>query len=376
MKNATQKSVILRHLLIDSQKQIGIKFTSDKVIALTINSLPNIKWSDSFRMAYLLNTKENLNTIFDAFKGIAWVNGSQFFDSDAKLNPTGHLNLDIYRKRFVKKGYEFPESFLRKLETKQYAPNTAKVYIAMFEQFINYHPNQKLIEINEQMISDYLHLLVKDGRSNSFMNQMINSIKFYYEIVLRMPNRFYSIDRPIKEKKLPKILSKEEIKEMISLAGNSKHRCIISLLYSAGLRKSELLNLKIEDVDSKRMVINILSSKGNKDRISLLSDSTLKDLRIYYQEWEPQEYLFEGIRGGKYSAGSVLAVVKKSAIKAGIIRKVTPHMLRHSFATHLLEDDVDIRYIQVLLGHSSTKTTEIYTRVAINKMKSIKSPLD
>ena len=191
-----------------------------------------------------------------------------------------------------------------------------------------------------------------------------------------MPNRFYEIERPRKESKLPTVISKEEVLSIIGSTNNIKHKCIIKLLYSSGLRRSELLNLKLADVDSKRMLIRVQGSKGNKDRHTLLSQTVLEDLRIYFREWKPREYLFEGQRGGRYSAQSVLKIVKEAAIKAKIKQSVTPHVLRHSFATHLLESGVDLRQIQVLLGHGSSKTTEIYTHVATNTFRNIKNPLD
>ena len=170
-----------------------------------------------------------------------------------------------------------------------------------------------------------------------------------------MPNRFYSIERPRKEQKLAQVVSKEEILAMIANTNNIKHRYIVSLLYSAGLRRSELLELKIQDIDSKRMLIHIKNAKNNKDRYSLLSETVLKELRVYYKEWKPQEYLFEGLKGTKYSGSSVKEIVVKAAEKSKINRRITPHMLRQSFATHLLENGTDLRYIQTLLGHGSTK---------------------
>ena len=205
---------------------------------------------------------------------------------------------------------------------------------------------------------------------------MINSIKFYYEVVLEMPNRFYSVERPRKEEKLPKVISLEEVQDLIKHTNNIKHKCIVSLLYSAGLRRSELLNLKLIDIDSKRMVITVSQGKGNKGRLTILSQSVLDDLRKYYSEYKPKVYLFEGQKGEEYSAQSVAQIIRRAALKARIKKKVTPHMLRHSFATHLLENGTDLRYIQVLLGHSSTRTTEIYTHVAINSIKAIKSPIE
>ncbi|CAN0323581.1 unnamed protein product, partial [Chrysoparadoxa australica] len=176
-----------------------------------------------------------------------------------------------------------------------------------------------------------------------------------------MPNSFYSVDSPIKLETLPKVISKESVIKMIKSCKNIKHRCIISLLYSAGLRRAELLNLKISDIHSDRMMICVNQGKGKKDRYTLLSSRLLEDLRSYYRLYKPKEFLFESQSGDRYSETSVSKIVTRAAKKAGIKIRVTPHMLRHSFATHLLENGTDLRYIQTLLGHSSSRTTEVYT---------------
>jgi len=369
--------VTLKHLFINKRKQIGLKFYPDKMIQTVIKGLPNIRWSNQFGMAFIPNHHDNLNLIFNEFRGIAWVNTSNFFNK--KSNAKGLTSIAINNYRTNKRSANYrtcPEEFLQKLSLKHYAANTAKTYISLFEVFMNHHQHKELQSIDEMMIKTYLQKLVINGKSDSYLNQMINSIKFYYEVVLEMPNRFYSIERPRKRTSLPKVISLEEVQEIIKNTNNIKHKCIVSLLYSAGLRRSELLNLKLEDIDSKRMVINIKDAKGNKDRISILSWSVLADLRIYYKAWRPRKYLFEGPTHQKYSAESVLKIIKNSAKKAGIKKNITPHMLRHSFATHLLENGTDLRYIQVLLGHNSTKTTEIYTQVATNNIKKIKSPIE
>ena len=201
-------------------------------------------------------------------------------------------------------------------------------------------------------------------------------VKFYYEKVVEMPNRFYSIDRPLKEDRLPKTLNKEEVQKILLCTQNLKHRCILTLLYSAGLRKQELLNLKITDIDSKRMFIQINGGKGKKDRVTVLSQKCLNELRKYFKAYKPECYLFEGSPGQPYNPTSVSRILSRSARIAGIRKRVTPHMLRHSFATHLLEAGTDIRYIQTLLDHNSIKTTEVYTRVSLGHMQEIKSPLD
>ena len=250
------------------------------------------------------------------------------------------------------------------------------MYITLFEQFINFFSNEELNKLSEIEIQQYLNHLAQSNRSISYINQSINSIKFYYEVVLGMPNRFYAIDRPRKRQKLPVILSREEILKMLSVTTNLKHKCIIGLLYSSGLRKGELLKLTPKDIDSKRMVVIIKQSKGNKDRLSLLSENILEDLRTYYKAWRPKNYLFEGPNGQAYSASSVNRIVQKAAQKAKVQKKITAHSLRHSFATHLLENGTNLRYIQRLLGHSSSQTTEIYTHVATNHLQTIKNPLD
>ena len=269
-----------------------------------------------------------------------------------------------------------PESYLLKLELKRYANNTVKTYVTFFELFINYHIDKELQEIDEADVRTFLQHLIQKKYSNSYVNQAINAIKFYYEVVLGMPNRFYEIERPRKESKLPTVISKQEILSIIENTTNIKHRCIVQLLYGSGLRRSELLNLKLDDIDSNRMLVRVKGSKGNKDRLTLLSKKALTDLRLYFIEYKPLIYLFEGRNGKKYSAESVLSIVKMAAERAKIKVRVTPHVLRHSFATHLLESGTDLRQIQVLLGHGSTKTTEIYTHVATNTFETIKNPLD
>ncbi|MAB48154.1 MAG: recombinase [Flavobacteriaceae bacterium] len=371
-----RKNITLKHLFLDQKKCIGIQFKSDKILQVLIESLPNVDWSDKFEMYYVPNTKSNLDLIFKTFNGVAWINGNYFFHEKVVNVNNPVLKLDSYRKRKPMEGYKTcPESYLLKLELKRYSFNTVKNYISSFESFINHFKEKELNEINEMDIRTYLQSLIQKGLSNSQVNLTINSIKFYYETVLGMPNRFYSIERPRKKKSLPEVLSKKEVLRIIDCTSNLKHRCIVGLLYSSGLRRSELLNLKIKDIDSKRMVVVVKDAKGNKDRVTVLSPKLLKNLQEYYKEYRPETYLFEGQKGGKYSVSSVLNIVKSASQKAGIYKKVTPHVLRHSFATHLLENGTDLRHIQLLLGHSSTKTTEIYTHVANSSFSDIKDLL-
>ncbi len=375
--NSSHKHITLKHLLIQKQKMIGLQFYPDKVIQALIKELPSPKWSEEFGMVYITNTKEHLDLIFKKFRGVAWVN-CNFFFKDRIINPSNvPADTTWFNHKKTVKGYRVcPENYLQKLELKRYANNTIRSYVSCFESFINYYSDRDLLSLDENDVRTYLQTLVQQNKSDSYINVTINSIKFYYEIVLGMPNRFYAIERPRKRKRLPIVLSKEEIVLLIKNTNNIKHRCIVSLLYSAGLRRSELLNLKLIDIDSTRMLIRVEAAKGNKDRYTLLSENLLKDLRIYFKQWRPQDYLFEGPKGGPYSGSSVKEIVVRAARKSGIQKKVTPHILRHSFATHLLENGTDLRYIQSLLGHSSSKTTELYTHVAVNNFRMIKNPLD
>jgi len=327
-------------------------------------------------MVYLRNTRTNLNAIYHKFKGVVWMNWNHFYvDRPVRENPL--LSVEVFRKRPKKEGVKYvPTSFLDKLELKRYSKNTCKTYISLFEKFINFYFEINIDSLTEYEIRNYLKKLTLEKKSDSYINQTINSIKFYYEIVMGMPCRFYSVERPRKKERLPEVLSKEEIVKMIASTENSKHKCIIGLLYSAGLRKGELLNLKISDIDSKRMVIRVKNGKGGKDRLTLLSKNILEQLRNYYKVYEPKNFLFEGSKGGMYSRTSIDQIIKRSAKNAGIRKRITPHTLRHSFATHLLENGTNLRHIQILLGHNSTKTTEIYTKVATNHLQVLKNPLD
>lgn len=369
-------TITLKHLYINDQKQIGLYYPTNPRVDQLIKSFPTAKWSDEYSMYYLSNEKENVSLLFDSFRGIAWLNGAHFFQKHSVNSSNDSINLDSYRNRSSDAHRYCPEEYLAKLEQKRYAMNTANTYISCFDKFMNRFPDKDLLAISEIEINQYLHELSVSQISTSYINQMLNSIKFYYEIVMNMPNRFYSIDRPIKEKRLPKPISKADVLSLIDNTNNIKHRCIASLLYSAGLRRQELINMELTDIDPSRMTVRINAGKGKKDRITILSKTFLTDLKQYLAKHKPEYYLFEGPPGVKYSANSVGKIVNNAAIKAGLSQHVTPHMLRHSFATHLLEAGTDLRYIQSLLGHSSVKTTEVYTQVSMSHINSIVSPLD
>lgn len=270
-----------------------------------------------------------------------------------------------------------PPEYTEKLVVMRYSESTRKTYEACFEEFINYYHWKPLRELSEQEIRTYMRYLVEErGISSSYQNQAINAIKFYYEKVLGGPRSVYYIERPRTEKALPVVLSSAEVERILAATLNLKHRCMLMTAYSGGLRLSELLNLRPGDIDSDRMLINIRGGKGRKDRVTLLSLKLLEELRKYFRQYRPRSYLFEGQMGGRYAARSIQNVLHRSCQKAGLSKRVSMHTLRHSFATHLLEAGVNLRYIQSLLGHASPKTTEIYTHVTTKGMGVLRSPLD
>ncbi|TXG36718.1 tyrosine-type recombinase/integrase [Seonamhaeicola maritimus] len=266
---------------------------------------------------------------------------------------------------------------LQKLTLKKYSQNTIKTYLHMFKQFLGYIHPMPLHQVTTAHIMHYhKELVTKRSVSSSYQNQSINAIKFYIEKVLNLPKVTYDFCRPRKAKTLPKVLSLEEVSLILDATRNIKHKTILSVIYGCGLRISECINLKIEDIDSSNMRVWVRNAKGKKDRITLLSPSLLEQLRAYYKVYKPKQWLFESPSGGKYSVSSIRQVFNRSRKKAGVNVPATVHTLRHSFATHLLDAGTNLRYIQKLLGHGSSKTTEIYTHVSTTNLINIESPFE
>jgi integrase/recombinase XerD len=315
----------------------------------------------------------------------AWYIPFSFFDLDGFTKHLGHLAMikiinmrdPLDNKSHKTCSKAIPEGYLRLLQQKRYSKSTIKTYLSYFKQFQEYFHNSNLDGISEYQINSYiLELLNQYEISTSQQNQRISAIKFYYEKVLGRARGYYKLERPKKERKLPTILTKSEVQLLLGSIKNLKHKCILTTIYSAGLRRSELINLKVVDIDSKRKLIKIRGAKGKKDRYTLLSDKLIEVLRRYYMVYRPYDWLFEGQNRGQYSASSIAKILFKAVKKAGIQKHVTPHVLRHSFATHLLEQGINLRYIQEILGHEDPKTTQIYTHVTKNEISNIKNPLD
>jgi integrase/recombinase XerD len=327
---------------------------------------------------YFYDVEENFWTIPFSEKIIQQLN------SFSKNNGLEFVYKDEYNITVISKKQNMkqniisiPKEYMEKLKIKRYSQKTINCYCSAFKEFINYFKSKELQELDENNIKDFL-LYLTDVRkvSSSYQNQAVNSIKFYYEKVKDGDRKVYYIDRPRKERFLPIVLSEDEVRNVINTTKNLKHKCILMIIYSAGLRISEATNLKISDIDSERMQVFIKNAKGNKDRYTLLSSIALNYLREYFRIYRPKKWLFEGLNKEKYSERSIQSIFKRSLKVAGIIKPATVHTLRHSFATHLLENGTDLRYIQALLGHGSTKTTQIYTHVSTRAVSEIENPLD
>jgi integrase/recombinase XerD len=268
--------------------------------------------------------------------------------------------------------------FKQYLRSKRYSESTIATYSDALKSFLVFFREKPTAEItNEDIIIYNNEHILKNNFSPSYQNQIVNSIKLFFKIIHDSKIDINKIHRPKRAKVLPNVLSKEEVKLILNAHSNLKHKMMLSMIYSCGLRRSELLNLKPADIDSKRNIVLLKNAKGKKDRIAPLSPKILEMLREYYIGYKPKTWLFEGqISGEQYSEKSLQSILKQALQKVGIKKPVTLHWLRHSYATHLLESGTDLRYIQELLGHSSSKTTEIYTHVSTKSIQQIKSPFD
>ncbi|MEW6774205.1 MAG: site-specific tyrosine recombinase/integron integrase [Bacteroidota bacterium] len=269
------------------------------------------------------------------------------------------------------------DDFKKLLSIKRYSYSTIKSYSNALKNFLDAFPGSEPSQINVTQIENFINSMVVDKNiSQAYQKVLVAAIKMFYNEMLRKNYNLNYLFPDRTEKKLPVILDVSEIKAMLDSIQNLKHKAILSLIYSAGLRVSEAIEMKVSDIDSKRMLIRVRQAKGKKDRYVMLSEKLLFLLREYYKEYKPKEYLFEGQKGSKYSSRSIQSIFRQALKKANVQKKASVHTLRHSFATHLLESGTDIRVIQQLLGHSSIKTTQVYTQISNASISRIKSPLD
>jgi site-specific recombinase XerD len=382
-QNPLERIIRLEALYHNGTKRIALHFPiDDELIALAKQA--GGSWSKTHRCWHVADGSASLKLVFAVFKGRATIDRDAFF-SKQPPKPAAPKRPEAQPAAKPKPApaelapaqQEAMDAMQRKLEIARYSPNTIETYLNATKHFFLHFPQKHPKDIRAEDIEAYQHELATVRKvSNSYLNQVVNAVRYYYKDVLDDAYRVKFIERPRGERKLPKVLSEQEVAAILKSPTNLKHRCILMLIYSAGLRLGELIALERTDIIPERKQVLIRGGKGGKDRISLLSEKLLTLLQEYLKTYEPRHYLFEGPQGAKYSDTSVQQVFKQAKKKAGITAPATVHTLRHSFATHLLENGTDLRYIQTLLGHSSSKTTEIYTHVSTKAIGKIRSPLD
>lgn len=366
-----QPSITLKRETHHNSDVLSIYMKKDDELNSIAKQL-NARYSASRRMWHIPFDSKAVNRVFEAYKGRAFVDYSSITDTGRTPKAS-----NIKKTEWTKAQKDAMWAYADKLKVRRYSKSAFTTYGYFFKQYLAAHPSKDPRDITEkEIIAHVVKTVEARNYSTKTQNQIINSIKFYYEKVLELDKKTYWIPRPRKETKLPTVASEEEVVRLLVAAANTKHQCIIGMLYSTGIRRGELINLRLADIDIDRRQVFVRGGKGKKDRVTVLSDRMINALNKYSSEWHPQYWLFEGPGGKRYSGTSIGMVVKNAVQKAGIKKNITPHVLRHSFATHMMERGTDTRYIQELLGHASIETTAIYAHVSRKNLAKIKSPLD
>ncbi len=400
-------TITLSPLQHSQQENIGIYFSDILQLNNAVKKIDGCKWSKTFKCWYTPLSKENYLMIDNAFKGLGTIENARLkkYLTDKKLNKANAQPADKklpgfvtnrfagYNKQPVTKaaaiGYNaliYPvnahvlPNMKQQLTLKAYSSSTIKTYLNEMGQLLQTIGKANADDLTPLLLKRYLvYCFDKLRLTENTLHSRINAMKFYYEQVLGRDKFFWEIPRPKKPLLLPNVLGEREITNLFNALSNVKHKAILFTAYSAGLRVSEAVSLKLKDIDSDRMQIRIQAAKGKKDRAVGLSPVLLDILRNYITKATPRpmEYLFESeVRGEAYSSRSAQKIFQRAKEKAGIRKDVSFHSLRHSFATHLLEKGIDIRFIKDILGHFDIRTTERYTHVRKDKLINITSPLD
>lgn len=357
------------------KKIVTLHFPYNMKLIIAARKLPGAKWSSVDRAWHVTQTDDVIAKIRGVFDGIANLDTSEY-ETTLGHRATSPPNIRDYTLN--DESVRMIRQFKDYMRACRFSANTIATYTDVVSVFLKFHSDKSPAEItNNDVVRFNNEYIIANNYSSSFQNQVVNGVKLFFKEIHSRSLNADLIQRPRREKVLPNVLSKPEVKQILEAPINMKHRAMLSVIYSCGLRCGELLRLKPEHVDSQRKVLIIKQSKGKKDRIVVLSEKIIEMLRTYYKAYRPKVWLFEGQTAGEqYDERSLQKVLKNAVAKAGIRKPVTLHWLRHSYATHLLESGTDLRYIQELLGHSSSKTTEIYTHVSTHSIRKIISPFD
>ena len=368
------RTIILSIQKHDDEERLFADFPYDTKLIQAIKQVPGARWSQTKKKWHFNLNRQVVELLKEKVSAVATLDSTllktQWDALKEKEKQEKFSNIDADTVKAL-------DYYKLWMEQKRYSPQTVKNYMGQVIQFLTHYQPKNFKELTVEDVERYNHeVIIKNNLSVSFQRGMVGAVKLFYSLLQNTKMDLQKLQRPFKESKLPEVLSKEDVKKILDASNNLKHKTILSLIYSGGLRIGEAINMKMQDVDSQRMLIRVLRGKGNKDRMVMLSPKVLQLLREYYKVYKPKQFLFEGQYGGKYSSRSMENVLQNAVKKTGIKRKIVMHTLRHSYATHLLEAGTDIRYIQELLGHSSPKTTMIYTHVSSKKLSEIKSPFD
>ncbi|MTE26421.1 tyrosine-type recombinase/integrase [Winogradskyella sp. ZXX205] len=372
MKHTSPK-IQLVNLVHKGQSHIGLRFRYNEDLLNIIRDIPLARWSKTHRIWYLPYSDKNIELIHNCFKKDAIIDSKGLSKQAVVLDKKKQKR----QRQLSEEQKLLLNNFYKYLRGKRYSKSTIDTYTFFVADFIEFHNNKAVDQLTNRDVELFIEtVFIQRNYSISTQRQFISALKLF--IVFEPATHINSLEllRPNKDKKLPNVLSQEEVLDLIRHTKNLKHKTITTLLYSCGLRISELLNLKLSDIDTDRKQLYVKNSKGRKDRVVSLANTILPVLKTYYMNYKPKQYLFEGSNGKKYSHESVRQFIRRNSKKAQIKKVVTPHTLRHSYATHLLENGVDIRYIQSLLGHSKPETTMIYTHVRRKDLMDIMNPLD
>ncbi|PSG87386.1 integrase [Aurantibacter aestuarii] len=369
----TFPNISLRHLKHKNQNNICLIFPYNETLINISKKELKAKWSKTHSCWHVKNTPTQLKLIFKVFKGHANIKSNELFDKPIIKNEQSSKkksrNLNDEQKNTLNNFYKY-------LKGKRFSKSTVDTYTYLIADFIEFHNQKQIKELNSRDVELFNEYKCTQKYSVNTQRQFTSALKWFIKFYPTIQISELHLSRPKKSKKLPIVLSQEEVIKLIAVTTNLKHRAIIALIYSCGLRISEIINLKLEDLFIDRRQIVVKDGKGRKDRYVTLAESFLPLLRNYLTSYNPKKYFIEGPKEGKYSSSSIRKFLTKSKMKAGIRRPISPHTLRHSFATHLLENGVGLRHIQELLGHAKPETTMIYTHVAKKDLLDIKSPLD
>lgn len=356
----------------------------------------NIRWSDKRKCWYMERSRSDINQLFNYLRKTGYFldystivkKTAKEEDQEQKYVPANYGKSSNNRNLQKNAASQLPEltpakkkqikQFSEWMQQKRYRRNTINIYTSILSVFFRFHAGKETENIGISDIENFnCRYILRNKYSGNFQNQAISAVKLFYTKMLGINFEFENLERPRRGKPLPKVIDKENIKKLLTSIKNEKHKTALSVIYGLGLRRSELINLKLTDIDLRREIISIKDSKGAKDR-SLPLPQNLKQLIIrYYNKYQPLTYLIEGAKPGEtYSETSLQNIFKKNLGRIIKNHNFTLHDLRHSYATHMHESGVDIRYIQELLGHKSSKTTEVYTHVSIRSLKNLNNPTD